>query len=283
MVSCRESFFSLQYSRCDNKKNDELPKNIVADEKQTKLKKEKVYIATTVSNNCFLGAEVCPNANETALTKGYSTFATEAKNIDDNYQPTSVNIDGWDATLKAFSALFTGIIIIYCFLHGFVKIRDRCRKSPLFNKICGRVWHVYQAENKKIFGQRMRRLKEWATSHLPKGGAATKIISLHEKSSLYQQAYDHPQAYRTSNMIDRLMRWIDRSLFTRQYFHGTLQSANQTIRAWALLRNYYPYCLRKIGDKNTLTCAASEYNGFTYNFNWLENLIVASSMNGYRQ
>lgn len=260
-----------------------MPKDLVADEKQTKLKKEKVYIATTVSNNCFLGAEVCPNADETALTKGYGTFAAEAKNIDKNYKPTTVNTDGWDATLKAFSALFTGIISICCFLHGFIKIRDRSRKSPLFNKICGRVWHVYRAENKKIFGQRMRRLKEWATAKLTEGGTLTKINSLHEKSLLYQQAYDHPQAYRTSNMIDRLMRWIDKSLFTRQYFHGTLQSANQAMRAWALLRNYYPYCLRKIDDKNILNCAASEYNGFTYSSNWLENLIIASSMNGYRQ
>lgn len=230
-----------------------------------------------------MGAEVCDNAEEKALTKGYKTFATEAKNIDEHYQPESVNIDGWDATYKAFSTLFTGITVIYCFLHGFIKIRDRCRKSTLFNKICGHVWHVYQAENKKIFGQRMRRLKEWGTAHLPKGGALTKIISLYEKSSFYQRAYDHPHGYRTSNMVDRLMRWIDRSLFTKQYFHGTIESANQSIRAWALLRNYYPYCLRKIYNNNALNCAASQLNGFNYSSNWLDNLIIASSMNGYRQ
>jgi hypothetical protein len=257
--------------------------HIVADEKQTTLKKEKVFIATTVSNNCFLGAEVCANADETALTKGYSTFAKEAKNIDENYQPMSVNIDGWDATCKAFNALFTGITIIFCFLHGYIKIRDRCRKSPLFTKICGHIWHVYQAENKKTFSQRIRRLKDWANAHLSPGGALTKINVLYDKSSLYQRAYDHPDAYRTSNMVDRLMRWLDRSLFARQYFHGTLTSANNGVRAWALLRNYYPYCLRKLKDNNKLVCAASELNGFVYSSNWLENLIAASSMNGYRQ
>jgi len=138
--------------------------------------------------------------------------------------------------------LFKDITIIICFLHGFIKIRDRCRKSPLFNKICGHVWHVYQAENKKEFGQRMRRLKDWASANLSPGGALTKINSLYEKSSIYQRAYDYPEAYRTTNMVDRLMRWIDRSLFIRQYYHGTLTSANQMARAWALLRNYYPYC-----------------------------------------
>lgn len=230
-----------------------------------------------------MGAAVCANADEIALTQGYGVFAKEAKNMNTQYQPKSVNIDGWDATHNAFNTLFTGITTICCFLHGFIKIRDRCRKSPMFNKICGHVWHVYRAENKKTFGQRMRRLKEWATTILSPGGALTKIMSLHEKSALYQRAYDHPTGYRTSNMVDRLMRWLNRTLVTRQYFHGTLASANQSSRAWALLHNYYPYCLRKIDDKNKLTCAASELNGFTYRSNWLENLVIASSMNGYRQ
>jgi len=135
----------------------------------------------------------------------------------------------------------------------------------------------------------MRRLKEWGAKHLPTGGTLTKIISLHEKSLFYQRAYDHPQGYRTSNMVDRLMRWLDRSLFTKQYFHGTLKSAKQSVRAWALLRNYYPYCLRKESNENNkdsrnkLNCAASQLNGFAYSSNWLNNLIIASSMNGYRK
>ena len=229
-----------------------------------------------------MGAEICPDASEESLTKGYGTFAKEAKNIDPDYQPSSVNIDGWDATLNSFVALFKDITIIICFLHGFIKIRDRCRKSPLFDKICGHVWHVYQGKNKKEFSQRMRRLKDWANTTLPPSGALTKINSLYDKSSLYQRAYDHAEAYRTSNMVDRLMRWLDRSLFTRQYYHGTLDSANQSVRSWALLRNYYPYCLRKVLEKDQLICAASELNGFVYSSNWLENLMIASSMNGYR-
>ena len=68
-----------------------------------------------------------------------------------------------------------------------------------------------------------------------------------------------------------------------QYFHGTLASAEQGIRAWAILRNYQPYCSRTVGSKTELVCAASELNGFKYCDNWLENLLVATSMGGYRQ
>jgi hypothetical protein len=230
-----------------------------------------------------LGAEACPDAKEKALTKGYSTFANEAKNIDENYAPHSVNTDGWPATGKAFSTLFCNIALILCFLHGFIKIRDRCRKSPMFSLICDNVWHVYAAENKKDFSQRLRRLKEWAINNLKPCTALDKIISLHSKSALYQVAYEHPKGHRTSNMCDRLMRFMARAIYTRQKFHGTLKSANAAVRSMAILRNYYPYCLRKTKNKTTFSCPASELNGFKYHKNWLENLITASSMNGYRQ
>ena len=261
-----------------------MPKNLLADEKHSKRKKGKVYIATTASEGCVLGAEVCEDASAKSLTKGYKTFADEAKNLDPNYAPKSVNTDGWDATRIAFSSLFIGISIIRCFLHGFIKVRDCCRTSPLFDSISGHIWHIYKADCKKKFSQRVRRLKEWATLHLEQGTALTNILSLCGKSSQYQVAYDHPEGYRTSNMVDRLMRFMDRAIFTRQNFHGTLMSANTSVRSWAILRNYFPYCLRKIKNKKTVfNCPASELNKFTYSSNWLENLVVSSSMNGYRQ
>ena len=64
---------------------------------------------------------------------------------------------------------------------------------------------------------------------------------------------------------------------------GKLSSSNDAVRSWAILRNYYPYCLRKTKSKQTFSCAASELNGFKYSDNWLVNLVAASSMNGYRQ
>jgi hypothetical protein len=223
------------------------------------------------------------DANEKSLTQGYGVFASEAKNIDPNYAPKTVNTDGWDATKLAFCTLFSGIIVIQCFLHGFIKIRGCCRKSAMFESICKNVWHVYNANSKKAFSQRIRRLKEWATKNLSPCAALTKIHALCGKSSLYQVAYDYPNCHRTSNMCDRLMRFLDRMIFTRQNFHGSMESTNDLVRSWAILRNYYPYCLRKTKDKISLSCPASELNGFKYSNNWLENLITASSMNGYRQ
>jgi len=148
------------------KKKEKLPEHSASDEKHGKINGSKVYIAMTVANGCILGAEVTPEANEKELTKGYGVFAEESRNLDPTYTPTTVNIDGWEATKLSMKALFFGITIIRCFLHAFIKIRDCCKKHVLFEVICEKIWYVYKSKNKKTFSQRLRRLKDWAVNKL---------------------------------------------------------------------------------------------------------------------
>ncbi|MCA1807559.1 MAG: hypothetical protein LC687_06910 [Actinobacteria bacterium] len=44
-------------------------------------------------------------------------------------RPKTVNTDGWFSTQNAFTTLFPGIVTILCFLHGFLKVRDRGRSE----------------------------------------------------------------------------------------------------------------------------------------------------------
>jgi hypothetical protein len=56
-------------------KNPEcLPKDVVADEKHTSLKGQKVYGATTVGGGCLLGASVSENASEAGLQDDFYVF-----------------------------------------------------------------------------------------------------------------------------------------------------------------------------------------------------------------
>ncbi len=267
------------------KSPESLPKDLVADEKHTSLKGQRIYAALTVGEGCLLGAAMCQSAGEKALTQGYGKFADEAKNVDPDYQADTTNTDGWQATSNSWKKLFPSITIIKCFLHAFINIRDRAKKKyrDLFNEIAEVVWNTYRAENKRSFSQRIRRLREKALEKIKEGIILEKVLSLCDKAPNFAKAYDHPNAHRTSNMVDRLMRWLDRYAFNMQYFHGTLASAEQGIRAWAILRNYQPYCSRKVGSTTELVCAATELNGFRYCDNWLENLLIATSMGGYRR
>src|SRR5262249_6792993 len=110
-----------------------LPEHLLADEHHQSLNGQKVYIATVVAQGCCLGASVVTAADEVALTKGYGTFKSEAQNIEPDYAPKSVNTDGWQATQLAWLALFPLICVLRCFLHGWLSIRERCKKDKEFN------------------------------------------------------------------------------------------------------------------------------------------------------
>jgi len=111
------------------KSPEHLPKDLVADEKHSWLKGERVDIATTAAHDCILGASVAPSASQVDLEKAYGVFAREAQAVDAAYAPETVNTDGWQATQGAWKALFTQITVILCFLHAFLKIRDRATKT----------------------------------------------------------------------------------------------------------------------------------------------------------
>jgi hypothetical protein len=103
----------------------------------------KAYIALRAGVGCILGVALSSAADETHLQEAYGVFAQEARALDPNYVPETVNTDGWWATQNAFRALFPTIVPILCFLHGFLKIRDRCRKARDLHQ---QVWDVYRAE-----------------------------------------------------------------------------------------------------------------------------------------
>jgi hypothetical protein len=256
-----------------------LPKDLLADEKHTHFNGEKAYIATTVGNDCVLGVAIVGSADEEQLTSAYGQFKEEAQHLDLDYQPETVNTDGWSATQLAWTALFPPIVIIQCFLHAFITIRSRCKRlKDFFPRITQQVWDIYHAETHDSFKQQVDDLRTWAQQHL-KSFALESVLKLCDKSHLFSLAFAFPDAYRTSNMLDRHMEPMDRYLYNTRYFHGHLMSAEYQIRAWALFHNFQPYCPRsKIGEK--YRSPFHKFNGFVYHENWLQNLLVASSLGG---
>jgi len=259
---------------------DKLPEHLLADEKHTRFNGDKAYIATTVGEECVLGAAVALQADEPALTEAYGRFQTEAQRLNPEYQPKTVNTDGWQATKNAWRALFPLIVIIECFLHAFLNIRKRCTRKlqDLYPDIQQYVWDVYHAADPDQFWERVATLKNWAAENVT-GAAKEAIDKLCAKADRFVLAFDYPEAHRTSNMVDRHMDPLDRWLFSARYFHGHWHSAERHVRAWAILHNFWPYCPRaKIGE--TYQSPAHRLNKQQYHDNWLHNLLISTSMAG---
>jgi hypothetical protein len=257
------------------KSADQLPQHLLADEKHTRLNGEKAYIATTVAADCLLGASVALKADTAHLTEAYSHFKAEAQRLDPDYQPETVNTDGWTATHNAWITLFPMIVIIQCFLHAFISIRSRCKRLADFSDLCSKVWEIYRAETEEAFYRDVAELYAWTQDRF-QGAAKAAIHKLCAKTGEFLLAFQHPDAHRTSNMIDRHMEPMDRCLYSARYFHGHLMSAEFQIRGWALLHNFRPYCPRSKIRKRYQS-PADKLNGFVYHDNWLHNLLISTS------
>jgi len=265
---------------------DDIPRHLAADEKHTWNLGEKVYVATAVGNECVLGASVSRNAGESALTDAYGVFKDESRHLNPAYSPDTVNTDGWKATRNALTSLFPAVVIICCFLHVFIKIRDRAKKKckEVFHEVATRFWDCWRAENKASFSQRIRRLCEWCGKNGVPDVISTPIEKLRRNIEDYKVAYDFPQAHRTSNMLDRIMRRMDQWLFDTQYFHGKIAAAELSVRGWALIQNFGPANPHTVRKHNGLQSPAERLNQFRYHDNWLQNLLISASLKGaYRR
>jgi len=261
---------------------DLLPADVLADEKHTTWAGAPAYIATTVAQECVLGAELSPTADTPGLTAAYQTFKTEAQQLRPDYQPETVNTDGWAATQAAWQTLFPLTLIVLCFLHAFLKIRQ-CGKhlGAQFTTLCAAVWDAYHAPDAPTFLDRVATLWTWARTHLPAGPVLTAVRKLCAHAPRFALAYAHSTAYRTSNMLDRAMDGLDRYLYAHRYFHGHLRSAHYLVRAWALLHNFTPYGPRTQA-RQPYTSPAHRLNQRAYHPNWLHNLLISGSLAGRR-
>jgi hypothetical protein len=258
----------------------QLPKHLLADEKHVRFNGQKAYIATTVGADCVLGASMSLSADTDDLTEAYGHFRQEAHRVEPDYQPETVNTDGWTATQNAWRSLFPLVVIVECFLHAFLKIRSCCKKrcQSFFGQIKQQVWDIYHAADPDIFKERIQTFHHWAQATVS-GTALEAINKLCAKVDRFLLAFDHPEAHRTSNMIDRHMQPMARWLESARFFHGHLTSAELQVRAWALLHNFGPYCPRaKVAQ--AYKSPAHKLNGRVYHDNWLHNLLISASLAG---
>ncbi len=72
--------------------------------------------------NLFLGVSFTESASAEALTQGYGEFHSEARFLNPNYAPITVNTDAWDGTQQAWHNLFPTVTLVLCF-------RDCCTQS----------------------------------------------------------------------------------------------------------------------------------------------------------
>ena len=260
----------------------DLPEHLVADEHHQTRDGQKIYIATTAGGGCCLGAEPASAAGTDDLKAAYGVFQEEARDVTADYAPITVNTDGWKGTRAAWKALFPHVVLVLCFWHGWLKIRDRAKHlGEQFREIGRRVWGAYRAPERRSFAQRLRRLREWAGKQLS-GVVLETVLDLCTKRPRWSIAYAHPEGHRTSNLVDRVLRQMDGYFEAGQHLHGSEEASRRHCRAWALLWNFAPWHPAVARDNRGWRSPAERINQHRYHDCWLQNLLVSASLGGYR-
>jgi hypothetical protein len=259
---------------------DRLPLHLAADEHHVDWAGQKGYVATTVGGGCLLGVALTAAADDAHLREAYGVFAAEARDVKPEYSPETVNVDGWAATRNAFAVLFTTITVVLCFLHGFLKVRDRCRKARDLHR---RVWDVYRAATAEEFRRLMGELQHWCATQIWTAPVREMLKKLWAKTESYAVAYDHPGCHRTSNAVDRPMNMnrLCRLMYAGRGLHGHQNSSEWRLRGWALLQNFRPYAPRGKCPR-VFESPAHRLNGRRYHEHWLHNLMASTSLMGFR-
>ncbi len=255
-----------------------LPEHLAADEHHADWAGQKGYVATTVGSGCLLGIALTSAADDAHLREAYGVFAAEARDVDSEYTPQTVNTDGWASTRNAFQTLFPLITVVLCFLHGFLKIRDRCRKDRELHR---RVWDVYRAATADEFRRLMHEFQQWCQQQTWTTPVRQMLTKLWNKTEFYVVAYAHPGCHRTSNAVDRPMNRLGRLIYAGRGLHGHQHSSELRLRGWALLLNFRPYAPRS-NQPRAHDSPAHRLNGKRYHEHWLHNLIASTSLMGYR-
>ena len=86
------------------------------------------------------------------------------------------------------------------FLHGFLKIRDRCRKAHELHR---RMWDVYRAATAEEFRRLMNEFPQWCATQTWTTSVREMLTKLWNQTESYVVAYDQPGCHRTSNGVDR--------------------------------------------------------------------------------
>ena len=169
-----------------------------------------------------------------------------------------------------------------CFVHAWRKVRDRAKHlKAVFADVSRRVWEAYHAPDRRRFAQRLRRLREWASGVLT-GVVLEAVLDLCRKRPRFAGAYRHVGGHRTSTMLDRVMRGMNRYFDQSQHQHRSRGACRRQCRAWALLSIFTPWHNATARKNQGWRSPAERLNQHRYHDCWLQNLLISASLGGYR-
>src|SRR6266704_3266788 len=102
-----------------------LPRYLLADEKHSHCRTDKVYLPTIVSGRVIWHLGYSASKSAVAFTASYGAFQRAALEHEPSYRVRGALTDGFDSTTKSMRTLFPGARLGYCLRHALNILPDK--------------------------------------------------------------------------------------------------------------------------------------------------------------
>src|SRR5712671_3504340 len=141
-----------------------LPVYVLADEKHSRCRAEKVYLPTIVSGRVLWHLGYTTEASAVAFTQSYQVFQRAALAQEPSYRVRGILTDGFDSTTSSMRTLFPGARLGTCLRHAINKLPKKLAAIPsplrraLRTQFHTLLYRARQRTSLRVFalGQRLR-------------------------------------------------------------------------------------------------------------------------------
>jgi hypothetical protein len=257
------------------------PQAVLEDEKFVRENGEETYVAFLSCKEVIWWIEYLKSTDEVHLEASFRSYLAEVREFYPDYNIEGVTYDGWKPAKTAFEAVNINIVFQECHLHAkdrmsralpLIKNAEPTLTEEQLEEIKERHDQILEAESRASYSQRLRRFRE-AFGHIAE--VAKRCRSLADKLLMFLAYLFFPLLglAKVSTLLDQLIKFFDRKFFIMQTFRET-ESANKTVRAFAIVRNFWRYMPgAKRAGLSPVEIAGADLQGIP----WLEFVNLAST------
>jgi hypothetical protein len=267
-----------------------LPRYLLADEKHSHCRTNKVYLPTIVSGRVIWHLGYSASKSAVAFTASYGAsygaFQRAALAHEPSYRVRGVLTDGFDSTTKSMRTLFPGARLGYCLRHALNKLPDKLIgvsasvRQSVRSQFHTLLHRCRQRTSLRVvaLGQRLRRFADHITATVGEEHGERVRNGFKEKKAGWYAVLEDPQMPTRSTLLDQAHNSIDRKLFAMKGFHHPAGSQAAFLTGLAHLYNLIPYQRRALSAGR---CGVEVEGGRLPTHDWMLNLPVLTS-GGFR-
>jgi hypothetical protein len=224
------------------------PQAVLEDEKFVRENGQKTYIAFLSRDEVIWWIEYLKDTDEVHLQACFESYRAQVREFYPDYDIAGATYDGWAPAKAAFEGVNPDVVMQECLLHARMRMSQALpviqKDEPYLTEeeleeIKERHDQILQAQSIDRYSEQLSELQD-EFGYINE--VAKRCRSLESKIRMFLAYILYPLLClaKVSTVLDQLIKFFDRKFFIMQTFRET-ESAKKTVRAFAIVRNFWRY------------------------------------------